>query len=73
MSGDVREVQVFRAQELDGRAFEQGVVLLADVSSVLDRFVADVMDVLQTQAQRPPGVNQCGRGELTALVQMIPT
>lgn len=48
MTGNVGEIQIFWAQELDGRSLEKSIVLLAHVSGVLDRFMADIMDVLET-------------------------
>lgn len=45
MTGDVGERQVARTQQLDGRALEQSKVLLAHVARVLNRLVANVVDV----------------------------
>jgi hypothetical protein len=42
---NIHEVEIFRADELDGRSLEQSVVLLADVGGVLDGFTGDLMDV----------------------------
>lgn len=46
MTWDVWEIQIFRTQKLDGGTFEQCVMLFAYVSSILDRFVADIVHVL---------------------------
>jgi hypothetical protein len=46
MTWDVWEIQIFRTQKLDGGTFEQCVMLLAHVSSILDRFMADIVHVL---------------------------
>jgi hypothetical protein len=45
VAGDVRERERGRADELDGRAFEHGVVFFADEAGVFDRFGEDVVDV----------------------------
>jgi hypothetical protein len=43
---DVWEGEVFGAEELDGGAFEHGVVFFADETGVFDGFLDDVVDVL---------------------------
>ena len=50
VTGHVREMQVFRADQLHGRALEHPVMLLADVARVLDRLVDDIVDVLLRSA-----------------------
>lgn len=45
MARHIHEVEVFGADELDGRSLEQAKVILADVSGVLDGFPSDLVDV----------------------------
>lgn len=47
VAGDVGECEVFWADELDGGAFGQCVVLFADEAGVFDGFEDDVVDVLR--------------------------
>ena len=47
MAGDIGEVQVWGADELNWRSFEKGVMLFADKACVFDCFVGNVMDVLE--------------------------
>lgn len=54
MAGDVGEVEVGWADELDGWTFEHRVVLFADKPGVFDRFMDDVMDVLRKEDVRMP-------------------
>lgn len=45
MAWHIHEIEVLRANQLDGRSFEQTKVVLANVSSILDRFPCDLMDI----------------------------
>ena len=47
MAWDVGEIEVFGTDELDGGAFEHGVVFFADESRVLDGFLEDIVYVLE--------------------------
>ena len=52
MAGDVREREILGADELHRRAFEHGVVLFADETSVFDGFLHDIVHVLLQTHQR---------------------
>ena len=45
MTRNIHKVELFRTDEMNGRSFEESVMLLADVGSVLDRFPRDLVDV----------------------------
>lgn len=45
MARDIHEVEIFRANELNGRTFEQSVVFFADVGSILDRLSRNLVNV----------------------------
>lgn len=45
MTRHIHEVEVLRADELDGRALEQTEVVLANVGSVLDGLASNLVDV----------------------------
>lgn len=51
MTGDVGEIEVFGADELDWWAFEHGVVLFANESCVLDGFLKNVVDILKDDGE----------------------
>ena len=71
---DVRECEVFGADELDGRAFEHGVVFFADVAGVFDGFEYDVVDVLLGMSAFSGKSERERKGRRhTAFVQMMPT
>jgi len=56
MAGDVRECEILGADELHRRAFEHGVVLFTDETSVFDGFLHDIVHVLlQTYQQQVRG------------------
>lgn len=52
VTGDVREDEVGRTDELDGWTFEYGVVVFADEASVFDGFLDDIVDVLLRDEKR---------------------
>lgn len=45
MTGHIHEVEVLRADELNGGTLEQSKVLFADVGCVLNRFARNLVDV----------------------------
>lgn len=45
MAGDVHEVQVGVADELDLGSFEEAVVILTDETSILNGFLGEILDV----------------------------
>jgi hypothetical protein len=58
MSGDIGEGQFFRANELDWRPFEHGIMLFTNESRVFDGFMNNVMNILHNQRDKTPGYIQ---------------
>jgi hypothetical protein len=77
VAGDVRECEVFGADELDGGAFEHCVMLFADEAGVFDGFEDDVVDVLVGRGESVGSeiitIIIIIVGRRTAFVQMMPT
>jgi hypothetical protein len=46
MSRDISKVKILRADELDWWSFKHGVMLFANIASIFDGFLEDVVDVL---------------------------
>jgi len=45
MTRHIHEVEVFRADKLNGRSLEESVVFLADVGCVFDRFSRNLVNI----------------------------
>jgi len=74
VAGDIGEDGVLRTYKLDGGTFEHGIVLFAHKSGVLDRFLDDIVHVLECGGC-VSSENSMGKIKMapTALVQMMPT
>jgi len=74
MSRHVREGKVLVTDELDLGDVDQTEVLLANEGSVLDGFLADIVDVLfETKSQSELCTYVAVKFERTVCSQMIPT
>ena len=60
MARDIHEVEVFRADELHGRALEEPVVLFADIRRILDRLARNLVHV-RARADDPDCARAGGR------------
>lgn len=73
MAGNVWERKIFRANEIDRWPFKHCVVLLADKSCVLYRFMTNVVNILKVERMSSKVTSPLEPIRLTDRVQMMPT